>query len=194
MIPAVLLVGPPAAGKSTVAARLGALLTGRDVRLLQLDTVHRELCPPDVEGRGYHYEQGMLILDDRPRLVAEALAAFDGALAESAKAGNGALALVEFSSSDYRATLSALPSLRRYTTYALHVTAPRATLLRRNALRPEAIRVPEVFLRAAARADASEVAARVGRDRFAEVANTAQAAPDQLDPLLERCLGRWGLR
>ncbi|MET8468901.1 AAA family ATPase [Streptomyces sp. NPDC006422] len=192
MTTALLLVGPPAAGKSTAAARLARLLAPQDVRLLQLDTVHRALCPPGVEGRGYHYERGMLVLDERPRLVAEALEAFDAAIA--AEAEGGGVVLVEFSSSDYRATLAALPSLGRYETYALYVTAPRPMLYRRNSRRDEAIRVPDEFLTAAAEADPAAVAAHVEQGRYAEVVNAAEPAAEPLDARLGRCLDRWRLR
>lgn len=74
--PCILLLGSPAAGKTTARLMVVEWLAarGEQVTPLGIEEAHRQLTPPGGEDGTYYYDDaGALILLDRERQVAEAL-------------------------------------------------------------------------------------------------------------------------
>ncbi|MFI1483564.1 AAA family ATPase [Streptomyces sp. NPDC020747] len=172
---AVLIIGPPAAGKSTLAKALVSL-TGPAADLLLLDTVHRQQCPPPG-GPGYHYEGEQLVLDDRPRLMRLALKGFNDLIHRYQDGTETAVPIVEFASADYAQALAQLPALRAMRVCTLEITAPLDVLRIRNAARAVVDQVPDVFLSASQAADTgAAVALADGRYRLVDTSVPPQGS------------------
>jgi chloramphenicol 3-O-phosphotransferase len=188
---AIMIVGAPAAGKSSIACRLLEIL-GSNATWLELDEIHRRMCPPPGDGRRYHYDaEGMLILDDRATLMVEALDELNNMIITQVRSGAVPIVLVEFSSADYGATLRMLSSLNASSVYVVAVQAPTLVTHSRNLRRPPLYRVPMTFVDMAETADLSFFDTYLPDGRCVTIDNGGEWAPSQIDEDLRQALVRW---
>src|SRR6266545_4846754 len=149
------VVGPPAAGKTTVIGLMRKVTENRVVHFA-IDEAHHEICDPTKQDPRYSYSHdGMLILRDRDAMMYAAFALLDRKIWDAILLGHDQVLCVEFSSDNYDMAFKSLPAMLDRGAFILEVLASRATVERRNARREVYARVPTGFLMRALRAHAS---------------------------------------
>lgn len=144
--PRIFLLGPQAAGKTTVRSQIEAWWRRRGVTLatLGIEEAQRALCPPDRESSAYRYdEHGALILLDRERLIQEALELLATQCREAARQGGF---IAEIAHRRLDSVVEALGADLLAGALSLFLTAPLAVRLERNLLR-KSYRIPEEVVR-----------------------------------------------